>query len=103
MFRSIRKALAPVSSLTAIVFIVLIRIYRKTVSPDHGPLRHLYPHGYCRHEPTCSSYAIDALKTRSLPVALFLIAKRILSCHPWKEVSEEKMKTMIDKTLEKHA
>jgi len=29
-----------------------LRIYQLTLSPDHGPLKHLYTYGYCRHPPT---------------------------------------------------
>ncbi|MSR67578.1 membrane protein insertion efficiency factor YidD [Candidatus Peribacteria bacterium] len=92
-----RKALATVSSLPAIVSVILIKIYQHTLSPDHGPIRHFFLYGCCRHNPTCSMYAIDTLKTRSFPFALLLIAKRILSCHPWKEVSDNKMQSTIGK------
>ena len=77
----------------------MIRLYQRTLSPDHGPMRHLYPHGYCRHEPTCSNYAIQVLKTRSLPIAIFFAAKRIFFCNPWTKLSDEKMKSMITKEL----
>ncbi len=95
-----RKALATVSSLPAIVSVMLIRIYQHTLSPDHGPIRHFFRYGCCRHDPTCSMFAIEALKTQSFPIALFLIAKRILGCHPWKEVSDEKMKTVVAREME---
>lgn len=92
----LRKALATVSALPAIVSVAAIRVYQHTLSPDHGPLKRLYPHGFCRHESTCSSYAIDTLKTRSFPIALGLIAKRILSCNPWTPVSDERLKKVIE-------
>ena len=38
----------------------------------------------CRYMPTCSEYSIEALKTFGLIKGLFLILKRILSCHPIK-------------------
>ena len=37
----------------------------------------------CRHHPTCSSYAMEALKEFNIFFALFIITKRILRCHPW--------------------
>ncbi len=95
-----RKALATVFLLPAIASVAVIRLYQRTLSPDHGPMRHLYPHGCCRHEPTCSNYAIHALKTRSFPVAIFLTAKRIFRCNPWTRVSDEKMKSVIAKELQ---
>ena len=37
----------------------------------------------CRFEPSCSSYAKEALSTTTLPKALRLILKRLKKCHPW--------------------
>ena len=37
----------------------------------------------CRYFPSCSDYSIEALKTYGFFKGLFLIFKRILSCHPW--------------------
>lgn len=37
----------------------------------------------CKYTPTCSQYALTALKRHRLPVALQLIGKRILRCHPF--------------------
>ncbi|MDD5556140.1 MAG: membrane protein insertion efficiency factor YidD [bacterium] len=36
----------------------------------------------CRFEPTCSAYAIEAIRTHGLLAGLFLIAWRILRCNP---------------------
>jgi putative membrane protein insertion efficiency factor len=62
---------------------IAIRGYQKTLSPDHGPLRHAFPNGYCRFYPSCSAYAVDALATHHLFRALGLIFWRLLRCHPW--------------------
>ena len=37
----------------------------------------------CRFTPSCSHYADEALRTRALPVALLLIAWRLLRCNPF--------------------
>jgi uncharacterized protein len=37
----------------------------------------------CRYYPTCSEYAIEALKIHGPFKGLILGTKRILSCHPW--------------------
>lgn len=42
----------------------------------------------CRFDPTCSEYAITALNYYSFPKALFLIIKRVLSCHPFYRKNE---------------
>ena len=39
--------------------------------------------GSCRFEPSCSAYAVEAIKTHHFFSALKLILFRILKCHPW--------------------
>ena len=56
-------------------FIVLIRLYQWIISP-------LMP-AACRYNPTCSQYAIDALKEWGVLKGGWLAIKRISSCHPW--------------------
>lgn len=57
-----------------LVPLVLIKIYQLTLSPMLGPK--------CRFHPSCSYYAMDALKTHGLLVGGWLSIKRILKCHP---------------------
>ena len=52
-----------------------IRAYRAIFSPWVG-------HN-CRYQPTCSAYALEALKKRGAIVGVYLIVKRLLKCHPW--------------------
>ena len=37
----------------------------------------------CRYQPTCSAYAIDAIKSHGPLHGTLLAVKRIASCHPW--------------------
>ena len=37
----------------------------------------------CRFLPSCSQYAIDALKVKGFFKGLFYIGKRLLKCHPF--------------------
>ncbi|MCX7122798.1 MAG: membrane protein insertion efficiency factor YidD [Gammaproteobacteria bacterium] len=53
----------------------LVIIYRWTI----GLL--LMPR--CRFYPSCSQYALDALKRYAPPYAIWLIVKRLLKCQPW--------------------
>lgn len=93
----LRKALATVFWLPATGSLFLLKIYRLVLSPDHGLLRHVFPYGFCRHEPTCSSYAEIQLRTVLYPLAVFRIVRRILSCHPWTKLTDEKMRSVIEK------
>lgn len=54
---------------------LIIRFYQTAISP--------FLPATCRFEPTCSAYAIDALKIHGILYGSFLAIKRILSCHPW--------------------
>lgn len=61
--------------LCTLPFIILVRFYQICISP-------LKP-ASCRFTPTCSSYAIEALKKHGPIKGLYLAIKRILRCHPW--------------------
>lgn len=52
----------------------LIRLYQLWLSPLLGQ--------NCRFHPTCSYYAIEALKTHGILMGSWLSIKRILKCHP---------------------
>ncbi len=57
------------------IFIFLVKIYRKFISPLKPPC--------CKYYPTCSSYAIDAFKKHGAFKGLLLSSWRILRCNPW--------------------
>jgi len=79
----------------------LVRLYQQTLSPDHGPLKHLWTYGYCRHEPTCSMYAIARLRERGFVLGSLLAFLRILSCNPFRKPSDEKMRSLAEHALRK--
>ncbi len=62
-----------------------IRIYQRLVSPDHGPLRRLFPYGVCKYEPTCSEYAYGAVDQFGIIQGLALACGRIFRCNPWSD------------------
>lgn len=78
----------------------LLWTYRHTLSPDHGPLRVLWPYGYCRHHPTCSSYAMAAVREHGAVMGMLRTTKRLLSCHPWAPVSDEKLRALASSQTE---
>ena len=57
------------------VLILLIKIYRKYISPLKPPS--------CRFYPTCSEYAIEAIEKYGAMKGSFLAIRRILRCHPF--------------------
>jgi uncharacterized protein len=63
------------------ILIFTIRVYRWTVSPAQTLL--FGPAGGCRFTPSCSQYAMDAIRSRGVLSGSALAAKRICRCHPW--------------------
>lgn len=57
------------------VFIVLIRFYQIALSPWLGM--------HCRYAPTCSAYAIEALRVHGVLRGGWLALARIGRCHPF--------------------
>ena len=57
------------------VFIYLIKLYQKYISPLIGTS--------CRFNPTCSNYSIEAFKKHNFFYACYLSIIRILKCNPW--------------------
>ena len=56
------------------VVILLIRIYQRLLSP--------LTRGACRHVPSCSEYAIEALERHGTMRGTYLAARRVLRCSP---------------------
>ena len=54
---------------------LLVRFYRRFISPLKPPC--------CRFVPSCSEYALIALRERGVIVGLALIAWRLMRCHPF--------------------
>jgi hypothetical protein len=57
------------------VVIAPIRFYRRFVSPAL-PRR-------CKYHPSCSEYAVEAIRTYGVLRGLVLAAWRLLRCNPW--------------------
>lgn len=57
------------------LLIGLVQGYRLLVSPVLAPS--------CRYWPTCSEYAIEALRGHGAVRGSWLTAKRLCRCHPW--------------------
>ena len=57
------------------VLIFLVKFYRKWISPMHRPC--------CRYIPTCSQYALEALRKHGPLKGSWLTLRRLSRCHPW--------------------
>ncbi|MET7770463.1 membrane protein insertion efficiency factor YidD [Nocardia sp. NPDC005366] len=69
------SAIATPGRLLARALIFLIELYRTYVSPTRMPV--------CRFTPSCSEYAVTALRTRGLFIGLGLTVVRLAKCAPW--------------------
>jgi putative membrane protein insertion efficiency factor len=56
------------------LLILLIKAYKLTISPILPPS--------CRHYPTCSEYATEALEKHGFFRGSYLAAVRVLKCNP---------------------
>ncbi len=61
--------------LPRLLLIGLVRFYQLAVSP--------YFPSSCRYTPTCSSYALEALRKYGAVKGTILAIHRIGRCHPW--------------------
>ena len=56
--------------------IALVYAYRYTLRP-------LFPAGSCKYYPSCSEYALQALREYGLLRGTILASWRLLRCNPW--------------------
>ncbi len=63
--------------IAALAVMACIRFYQKRISP-------LFP-AVCIYTPTCSEYALQAVRKYGFLRGGFLAIKRILRCHPFHE------------------
>jgi uncharacterized protein len=57
------------------IFLIPVYIYKYAISP-------LTP-ASCRHIPSCSEYAVQAIKIHGPFKGFMLAVRRISRCHPW--------------------
>lgn len=67
--------LKSLGSLLAWPLLILVSLYRFLISPWLG--------NNCRFEPSCSQYAIEALREHGAFRGTWLTVRRIGRCHPW--------------------
>jgi putative membrane protein insertion efficiency factor len=57
------------------VLIGLLRAYRAVISPLYGEV--------CRYYPSCSAYALEAVREHGSLRGSWLAVRRLARCHPW--------------------
>jgi putative membrane protein insertion efficiency factor len=57
--------------------ILLVKVYRKAISPLYGDV--------CRYYPSCSAFGLGQFQQRGLVIGSALTAWRILRCNPWSQ------------------
>lgn len=72
MFKKIAHATA---KMIGWILLIPVYIYKYAISP--------FTPASCRHYPTCSSYAVEAVKVHGPFLGFWLATKRIARCHPW--------------------
>ena len=62
------------------ILLGLLRFYRWAISPL---LTALAGGSICRFDPSCSQYAMEAVKSHGAIRGSWLTLKRLARCHPW--------------------
>jgi hypothetical protein len=74
-FSAVARRLAPLSFLLGLFLLLPIRLYQLLLSPILPPL--------CRFTPTCSRYAVEAIRRHGPLRGFLLTAFRICRCQPF--------------------
>ncbi|WP_298943633.1 membrane protein insertion efficiency factor YidD [uncultured Psychromonas sp.] len=69
--------MAKISAALQWIAIKCIRVYQLVISPILGPR--------CRFTPSCSHYAIEAIKSHGMIKGCWLAGCRLVKCHPFNE------------------
>ncbi len=69
------KVLRWVARVPGLVLLGLLWVYQQVVSPLTPPS--------CKFYPSCSSYAVTAIKRHGAVRGTWLAVRRVLRCHPW--------------------
>lgn len=57
------------------ILVFMIHVYRAVAAPFFGPC--------CRFQPSCSTYAEDAIRQKGAVAGVKLALRRLFKCHPF--------------------
>ena len=77
------------------VLVAILRAYQLLLSPMLGQR--------CRFYPTCSNYAIEALRNHGAARGSWLAARRVCRCHPFNEGGVDLVPPVVPPTQDKHS
>lgn len=63
------------------LLVVVLQAYRYVLSPAKNAL--LGQSAHCRYTPTCSAYALEAVRRHGAVAGTRLATRRLCRCHPW--------------------
>jgi uncharacterized protein len=69
------------------LLVFTVRVYRWVFSPAKTVL--LGPLGRCRFTPSCSAYALEAIRRHGALRGGWLAVLRICRCHPWSDCGHD--------------
>lgn len=73
--KGVRFILRMISKGIQLLFLGIVVFYRKFISPMHPPC--------CKYYPTCSQYALEAIKKYGPIKGTGMAIWRVLRCNPW--------------------
>lgn len=71
----IRRTIKLLNTAASKLLTLLLRFYQLAISPMLGPR--------CRFYPSCSNYALEAIRVHGAGRGGWLAARRVCRCHPW--------------------
>lgn len=71
----LKSILGVIDRLLVLLAVALIRVYKLLIAP-------LWIGGGCRHYPSCSDYAVEALRLKGLRQGSAMAVRRIWRCRP---------------------
>ena len=83
MIKFIKQLFSILNKIFAQFLIILILIYQKMFSLDQSIILGRLGIKVCLHTPSCSNYAILAIRKFGFVRGVFLSLSRILKCHPY--------------------